>query len=97
MPQSLSTKAKILQAFDGDVRLELSGAQLEQKTGINSGTLYPVLYELQQSRPSLLKGRWDEAVYPRRKLYSLTDAGYNSANAAQPPNGLLGTLAAVLK
>jgi DNA-binding PadR family transcriptional regulator len=59
------------------------GGELREETGIQSGTLYPLLVRLEGA--GLLTSRWEEpAEYeafsrPRRRYYALTEAGRAAA------------------
>ena len=59
------------------------GYDLARRTGLRSGTLYPILVRL--ARRGLLDARWEEdqpAGRPRRHLYRLTADGAERARAA---------------
>lgn len=56
------------------------GYDLSRETGIQSGTLYPILIRL--SGRGLLEARWDEAANGRRRRsYRLTGEGLAYADA----------------
>ena len=74
-----------LDAFAGNVRAELAGADIMKTAGIASGTLYPILLRLE--RAGVLTGQWEKARpedlgRPRRRLYRMTSAGVQLANDA---------------
>lgn len=76
---------KILESFDGNLRLEQSGAEISKKTGLWSGNLYPALLRMEDK--NLLKSRWEEAASARRRLYSLDNTGYNEWAAQRKGRG----------
>ncbi len=47
----------------------LSGAELQVRAKLWSGTLYPILYKLESS--GRIKSEWEEGEYPRRRLYAI--------------------------
>ena len=51
----------------------LSGIDISRATGIQSGSLYPILHRLE--REGRIAGRWDREGGRRRKVYGLTEAG----------------------
>jgi len=59
------------------------GYELAKRTGLKSGTLYPILVRLADR--GLMEARWEEeqpAGRPRRHLYRLTPDGLARASAA---------------
>jgi len=74
---------KVLDAFLNDPTDELSGADVQKRSGIASGTLYPILLRLESA--GWFVSRW-EAVdpasvgRPRRRLYRLTPTGLTRAS-----------------
>ena len=74
---------KALEAFLNDPTDELSGADVQKRSGIASGTLYPILLRLESA--GWFVSRW-EAVdpasvgRPRRRLYRLTPTGLRRAS-----------------
>ena len=59
------------------------GYAISRKTGLKSGTLYPILIRLADR--GLMEARWEDeqpAGRPRRHLYRLTPEGLASATAA---------------
>lgn len=57
---------------------EFAGAALSARTGLASGTLYPILKRLEDAK--WLESRWEEidpreAGRPRRRFYSITGIG----------------------
>jgi len=74
---------KVLEAFLDNPPDELSGADVQKRSGIASGTLYPILLRLESA--GWFVSRW-EAVdpssvgRPRRRLYRLTPTGLTRAS-----------------
>jgi len=69
---------RVLGAFIEAPSKELWGAELIEKTGLSSGTLYPLL--LRFEKHELLESRWEEDKptnlgRPRRRLYRITTRG----------------------
>jgi PadR family transcriptional regulator, regulatory protein PadR len=59
------------------------GYDLARRTGLKSGTLYPILIRLADR--DLVEARWEDeqpAGRPRRHLYRLTSAGAEQAHSA---------------
>ena len=61
---------------------ELSGAQISEITGLASGTLYPILFRLEEKK--WLQSEWEqgdpsELGRPRRRFYRITGLGARSA------------------
>ena len=64
---------------------ELSGAEIARRVKLASGTLYPILFRLEQAK--WLESRWEkddprELGRPRRRLYKVTGVGAKNARAA---------------
>jgi PadR family transcriptional regulator PadR len=75
---------KVLSAFLSDPKAELSGAEISKRTGLKSGTLYPILIRLEDAK--WLESEWEEGNpktlgRPRRRFYSITALGVRSARA----------------
>jgi PadR family transcriptional regulator, regulatory protein PadR len=73
---------KVLGAFLSDPKAELSGAEISKRTGLKSGTLYPILMRLENAK--WLESEWEEGDpkvlgRPRRRFYSITALGAGSA------------------
>ena len=69
---------RVLGTFIETPSKELWGAELIEKTGVSSGTLYPLL--LRFEKYELLESRWEEEKptdlgRPRRRLYKITTRG----------------------
>jgi DNA-binding PadR family transcriptional regulator len=76
---------RVLGAFTTSQPEELSGAEIAKKTGLQSGTLYPILARLEEAE--WLESKWEdgdprELGRPRRRLYTMTGFGAKSARAA---------------
>jgi len=75
---------KVLSTFLSDPKEELSGAEISKRTGLKSGTLYPILIRLETAK--CLKSEWEAGDpkslgRPRRRFYSITAIGARSAKA----------------
>jgi PadR family transcriptional regulator PadR len=73
---------KVLSTFLSDQETELSGAEISKRTGLKSGTLYPILIRLETAK--WLKSEWESGDpktlgRPRRRFYSVTAMGARSA------------------
>ena len=69
---------RVLEAFLADPAEQLSGADVHKRSGLASGTLYPILLRLESA--GWLLSRWEaidpvSAGRPRRRLYRLTPTG----------------------
>jgi len=85
IPRITTQTLRVLGAFTTAEPDELSGAEIAKRTGLQSGTLYPILARLEQAE--WLESRWEagnpkELGRPRRRLYQLTGFGARSAHAA---------------
>jgi DNA-binding PadR family transcriptional regulator len=85
IPRMTTQTLRVLGAFTACQPDELSGAEIAKKTGLQSGTLYPILARLEQAE--WLESKWEdgdprELGRPRRRLYQLTGLGTKSARAA---------------
>ena len=74
---------RVLEAFLEDPTDELSGADVYKRSGIASGTLYPILLRLESA--GWFVSRWEDvdptsAGRPRRRLYRLTRNGLARAS-----------------
>jgi DNA-binding PadR family transcriptional regulator len=73
---------QVLEVFLGDPSQPCSGADVHQRCGLASGTLYPILIRLEGA--GWLASRWESidpsvAGRPRRRLYRLTTTGLRRA------------------
>lgn len=74
---------RVLEAFLEQPTRELSGADVHKRSGLASGTLYPILLRLESA--GWFVSRWEAisptaAGRPRRRLYRLTATGLARAN-----------------
>ena len=74
---------RVLEAFLTDPTDQLSGADVHERCGIASGTLYPILLRLEAA--GWFVSKWesvDPTVVgrPRRRLYRLTPTGLRQAS-----------------
>ena len=74
---------QVLEAFLESPADQLSGADVHQRSGIASGTLYPILLRLETA--GWFVSKWeavDPSVVgrPRRRLYRLTSNGLRQAS-----------------
>jgi PadR family transcriptional regulator, regulatory protein PadR len=72
---------RVLGAFMARRRAELSGADIAQQTKLASGTLYPILFRLEEA--GWLRSQWEVAApmelgRPRRRFYRMTAEGAKS-------------------
>jgi DNA-binding PadR family transcriptional regulator len=77
-PRLTPQNIRVLHAFIEAGGKELSGADIHERTGILSGTLYPVLIRFRQA--GWLSDRWEdgkptELGRPNRRYYRLTATG----------------------
>lgn len=84
-PRLSHPSLQILRMFLDQPLESLSGSDISKKTGILSGTLYPIL--LRFERVGWLKSQWEllnpkEEGRPRRRLYKITGLGQNKAKEA---------------
>jgi|HubBroStandDraft_3_1064219.scaffolds.fasta_scaffold484676_2 PadR family transcriptional regulator PadR len=72
----------------------IAGADISKETGIPSGTLYPILFRLEQAR--WITSEWEnvdpsQVGRPRKRLYTLTPLGHRESRKAfdrlVPSNG----------
>jgi PadR family transcriptional regulator PadR len=74
---------RVLEAFLENPTDELSGADVQKRSSIASGTLYPILLRLESA--GWFVSRWEtidpvSAGRPRRRLYRLTASGLSRAS-----------------
>jgi len=74
---------RVLEAFLEDPSDRLSGADVAKRSGLASGTLYPILLRLEAA--GWFVSRWEtidpaSAGRPRRRLYRLTPGGLARAS-----------------
>lgn len=76
---------RILTLFLRDLRKQQSGSDIAKALKLMSGTMYPILYRLEEA--GWLESEWEEidpseAGRPRKRLYRLTAIGKQKAKAA---------------
>jgi PadR family transcriptional regulator len=74
---------RVLESFLENPSEQLSGAEVHQRCGLASGTLYPILLRLEAA--GWFVSRWESidpsiAGRPRRRLYRLTPTGLKKAS-----------------
>jgi DNA-binding PadR family transcriptional regulator len=74
---------KVLEAFLDNPTEELAGADVQKRSGLASGTLYPILLRLESA--GWFVSRWEKvdpvsAGRPRKRLYRLTPSGLSRAS-----------------
>jgi PadR family transcriptional regulator, regulatory protein PadR len=74
---------RVLEVFLENPTEQLSGAEVHQRCGIASGTLYPILLRLESA--GWFVSRWESidpssAGRPRRRFYRLTPTGLRRAS-----------------
>jgi DNA-binding PadR family transcriptional regulator len=85
MPRKPSIQTRLIfQAFLDSPSDETYGFELAEKTGLPSGTIYPILRRLEEE--GLLRSRWGmvqgEGQRRRRRYYELTGTGRRVAHQA---------------
>ena len=89
MPRRTGATSTVLEALARAPRTWRHGYSLLEETGLQSGTLYPILRRL--SERGLLSATWEEPTVegrPPRHLYRLTADGLAEAKALRAPNGV---------
>jgi PadR family transcriptional regulator PadR len=74
---------RVLEAFVENPADELSGTDVQKRSGLASGTLYPILLRLESA--GWFVSRWEvidpvRAGRPRRRFYRLTPGGLSRAS-----------------
>jgi DNA-binding MarR family transcriptional regulator len=74
---------RVLEAFLENPTDQLAGADVQKRSGLASGTLYPILLRLESA--GWFVSRWEvidpsSAGRPRRRLYRLTSCGLARAS-----------------
>jgi PadR family transcriptional regulator PadR len=82
MRMSLQT-LRVLEVFLENPTEQFSGAEVHQRCGLASGTLYPILLRFEAA--GWFASRWESidpstAGRPRRRLYRLTSTGLKRAS-----------------
>jgi len=75
---------KVLGEFFNRPTVRISGIEISRSTGLASGTLYPILFRLEEA--GWLDSEWEEVIptqvkRPRRRLYCITALGEVNARA----------------
>lgn len=95
-PRMSAQTLKVLALLLADGQSEMAGAEIGQKTALQSGTLYPILMRLEDA--GWLSSRWEDGDpkamgRPRRRYYRLTGLGAQRTRMAfrdlQPTVGSL--------
>jgi PadR family transcriptional regulator, regulatory protein PadR len=74
---------RVLEAFLEDPHRELAGSDVQKRSSLASGTLYPILLRLESA--GWFVSRWEninpaDVGRPRRRLYRLTPTGLARAS-----------------
>jgi PadR family transcriptional regulator PadR len=83
-PRLTPQTIKVLSVLMSSPQEEISGVEVAERTGLASGTLYPILIRLEEA--GWLQSRWevnDPAALgrPRRRLYRVTSQGAKNLQA----------------
>jgi PadR family transcriptional regulator, regulatory protein PadR len=84
-PRITAQTIKVLAALMSHTQGEVSGSQIGRTTGLASGTLYPILFRLEEA--GWVESRWEtedphELGRPRRRFYKITGVGASKARSA---------------
>jgi DNA-binding PadR family transcriptional regulator len=84
-PRITGPTLKVLGEFLNRPTDRISGIEISRSAGLASGTLYPILFRLEEA--GWLESEWENVVpsqvkRPRRRLYSITALGERSARAS---------------
>ncbi len=84
-PRLSAQTLKVLGTLITHAGTEISGADIARSTKLPSGTLYPILFRLENA--SWVQSKWEteepqKLGRPRRRLYRITGAGLRKAQAA---------------
>jgi hypothetical protein len=84
-PRLTHASLKVLRAFLDSPMVRLSGADLHKRSGVFTGTLYPMLLRFEAA--GWMDGEWEsidpkELGRPRKRFYWLTPTGLARAHAA---------------
>jgi len=84
-PRITGPTLKVLGEFFVRPTNPLSGIEISRTTGLASGTLYPILFRLEEA--GWLESEWEEVVpalvkRPRRRLYRITALGQMNARVS---------------
>jgi PadR family transcriptional regulator PadR len=83
-PRLTTPTLQVLGVLASSIPSELSGADIARETKLASGTLYPILFRLEQAK--WVESRWESddphlLGRPRRRYYSITALGAKRALA----------------
>jgi PadR family transcriptional regulator, regulatory protein PadR len=86
-PRITGQVMRVLYVFSESGHVELTGADIHDRTGMLSGTLYPILIRLREA--GWLSDRWEdgkpaELGRPNRRYYRLTASGARAYKSALP-------------
>lgn len=84
-PRITGPTLKVFRALWERPMQPISGAEITRATGLASGTLYPILFRLEQAE--WLESEWEqvdpsEVKRPRRRLYRMTGLGQENIRAS---------------
>lgn len=84
-PRLTSQTLKVLALLTAGVEPEMSGADIGRATKLASGTLYPILFRLEQAH--WVESHWEagdarKLGRPRRRFYRITGLGASKAKDA---------------
>ena len=85
-PRITSQGMRVLDTFVQAGHIELSGADISERTGMLSGTLYPILIRFHAA--NWLTDRWEnddpaELGRPKKRFYRLTPSGRRAYQRGQ--------------
>ena len=85
LPRITGPILKVLGEFCQRPTDRLSGIEISRSTGLASGTLYPLLFRMEEA--GWLESEWEDVVptevkRPRRRLYRITALGEANAHAS---------------
>ena len=83
-PKITRSVLKVLRIFLDFPSQEMAGSDIRAKTGLATGTLYPILLRLEDY--GWLESRWEnidpsKIGRPRKRLYRITNTGASNAQA----------------
>jgi PadR family transcriptional regulator PadR len=84
-PRLSHASLKVLRTFLNSPTVKLSGADLHKRSGVFTGTLYPMLLRFEAA--GWMKSEWEDVDpkqvgRPRKRFYRLTPVGQARANVA---------------
>lgn len=83
-PRITQPVLKVLRVFLDSSNAEIAGSDVRERTGLATGTLYPILLRLEGY--GWLESQWEdinpsEAGRPRKRLYRITNSGADAAQS----------------